>query len=71
MSHHAQYEQFIVSYNTRKDKWTLNELISHCVQEEDMLKRDKTESAHVATTSKVNNRKRTKDKETTGETVTA
>ena len=34
------------------------------MQEEDRLKRDKTESAHVATTSKVNNRKRTKDKET-------
>ena len=29
----AQYGQFIVSYNTQKDKWTLNELISHCVQE--------------------------------------
>ena len=41
-----------------------NELISHCVQEEDRLKREKTESAHVATTSKVNHRKRTKDKET-------
>ena len=60
----AQYGQFIVSYNTQKDKWTLNELISHCVQEEDRLKRDKTESAHVTTTSKVNYRKRTKDKET-------
>lgn len=60
----AQYGQFIVSYNTQKDKWTLNELISHCVQEEDRLKREKTESAHVATTSKVNHRKRTKDKET-------
>ena len=28
----AQFSQFIVSYNTQKDKWTLNELISHCVQ---------------------------------------
>ncbi|WOG86075.1 hypothetical protein DCAR_0205272 [Daucus carota subsp. sativus] len=48
----AQYRQLTVSYNTHKDKWTLNELISHCVQEEDRLKRDKIESAHVATTSK-------------------
>ena len=30
----AQFSQFIVSYNTQKDKWTLNELISHSVQEE-------------------------------------
>ena len=34
----AQYSQFKVSYNTQKDKWTLNELISHCVQEEERLK---------------------------------
>ena len=34
----AQFNQFKVSYNTQKDKWTLNELISHCVQEEDRLK---------------------------------
>ena len=27
----AQFSQFIVSYNTQKDKWTLHELISHCV----------------------------------------
>ena len=27
----AQFSQFIVSYNTQKDKWTLNEFISHCV----------------------------------------
>ena len=27
----AQFSQFIVSYNTQKDKWTLNELISPCV----------------------------------------
>ena len=60
----TQYGKFIVSYNTENDKWTLNELISHCMREEDWLKRDKTESAHVATTSKVNNQKRTKYKET-------
>ena len=42
----AQFNQFIVSYNTQKDKWTLNELISHCVQEEERIKKDKTENAH-------------------------
>ena len=29
-----------------------NELISHCVEEEERLKQQKTESAHFATTSK-------------------
>jgi len=29
--------QFKVSYNTLKDTWSLNELISHCVQEEERL----------------------------------
>ncbi|CAL0308070.1 unnamed protein product [Lupinus luteus] len=31
----AHFGQFKVSYNTHKDKWSLNELISHCVQEEE------------------------------------
>ncbi|RDX74579.1 hypothetical protein CR513_45661, partial [Mucuna pruriens] len=39
----AHFGQFKVSYNTQKDKWSLNELISHCVQEEERLQRDKTE----------------------------
>ena len=34
------------------EKWTLNELISYCVQEEKRLKQDRTESAHLASTSK-------------------
>lgn len=29
----TQYNQFKVSYNTQKDKWDLNELISHCLEE--------------------------------------
>ncbi|KAL8133618.1 hypothetical protein AgCh_008897 [Apium graveolens] len=29
-----QFGHFVVSYNTQKEKCTLNELISHCVQEE-------------------------------------
>ena len=47
----ALFSKFIVSYNTQKDKWTLNELISHCMQEEERKKKDKTESAHLALTS--------------------
>jgi hypothetical protein len=57
----ANYGQFIVSYNTQKDKWTLNELISHCVQEEDRLKRERHESAHITVTSKSNRRKRNQE----------
>ena len=47
----TQFSQLIVSYNTQKDKWTLNELISHCVQEEEKIKKDKTKSNHLALTS--------------------
>ena len=57
----AQYSQFKVSYNTQKDKWTLNELISHCVQEEERLKREGVESANLATISKDKKRKRGKE----------
>ena len=31
----AQFNQFKVSYNCQKDKLSLNELISYCVQEEE------------------------------------
>ena len=53
----AQFSQYIVSYNTQKDKWTVNELISHCVQEEERIKKDMTESAHLALTSQKKKRK--------------
>ncbi|RVW63854.1 Retrovirus-related Pol polyprotein from transposon TNT 1-94 [Vitis vinifera] len=42
---------FKISYNTQKEKWTLNELIAQCVQEEERLKQEKIESAHLASTS--------------------
>ncbi|CAM8948254.1 unnamed protein product [Rhodiola kirilowii] len=42
-----QYSQFKISYNCQKEKWSLNELISFCVQEEERLKQDRTESAHL------------------------
>ena len=57
----AQFSQFKVSYNTQKEKWTLNELISQCVQEEDRIQRDKTESAHYASSSQNYKRKKAKD----------
>ncbi|XP_024021308.1 uncharacterized protein LOC112091550 [Morus notabilis] len=62
----AQFSQFKVRYNCQKDKWTLNELIFHCVQEEERLQQEKIESAHLASTSKDKNKKRKKDKEAAG-----
>ncbi|XP_056166845.1 uncharacterized protein LOC130138014 [Syzygium oleosum] len=59
----AQFNQFKVCYNCQKETWSLNELISHCVQEEERLKQDKTESAHLTSTSKDKGMKRKKDKE--------
>ncbi|XP_075473302.1 uncharacterized protein LOC142504304 [Primulina tabacum] len=43
----AQFNQFKISYNTQKEKWTMNELIAQCVQEEKRLKQDMIESAHL------------------------
>lgn len=56
----AHFGQFKVIYNTQKDKWSLNELISHCVQEEERQQQDKTESAHLASTSQNEKKKRAK-----------
>ncbi|KAL8150546.1 LOW QUALITY PROTEIN: hypothetical protein V2J09_020354 [Rumex salicifolius] len=57
----TQFTQFKVSYNTQKEKWTLNELISQCVQEEDRIQRDKTKSAHFASSSQNNRKNKAKD----------
>ena len=59
----AQFNQFKVSYNCQKEKWTLNELISFCVQEEERLKQERTESAHLASTSKHTGKRKHKGKE--------
>ncbi|XP_057430655.1 uncharacterized protein LOC130723564 [Lotus japonicus] len=48
----AQFSQFKISYNCQKEKWSLNELISFCVQEEERLKQERKESAHFVSTSK-------------------
>ena len=53
-----------MSYNCQKETWSLNELISHCVQEKERFKQEKAESAHLASTSKEKGKgkKRNKDK---------
>ena len=59
----TQFSQFKVSYNCQKETWSLNELISHCVQEEERLKQEKIESAHLTGTSKDKGKKRKNDRE--------
>jgi len=54
----AQFNRFKVSYNCQKDKWSLNELISYCVQEDERQKQDKTESAYFASTSKAKGKRK-------------
>ena len=55
-----------MSYNCQKETWSLNELISHYVQEEERLKQDRTESAHLATTFKDKGRKTKNVKDAAG-----
>ncbi|VFQ89223.1 unnamed protein product [Cuscuta campestris] len=40
---------FKVNYNTQKVKWSMNELIAMCVQEEERLKLDKPDVAYLMT----------------------
>ena len=56
----AQFSPFKITYNAQKEKWALNELIAQCVQEEERLKQERIESAHLATSSHDNaaNKKR-------------
>ncbi|XP_050920015.1 uncharacterized protein LOC127137610 [Lathyrus oleraceus] len=41
----SKYEPFKISYNTHKDKWSINELMTMCVQEEERLVMEQSESA--------------------------
>lgn len=53
-----------MSYNCQKNSWSLNELILHYVQEKEMLKHEKTESAYLVIASKdKKSKKRKKDKD--------
>ncbi|XP_019069652.2 uncharacterized protein [Solanum lycopersicum] len=45
----SQFGPFKISYNTNKEKWTMDELIVMCVQEEERLKREGLLSGHLAT----------------------
>ncbi|XP_059316304.1 uncharacterized protein LOC132067172 [Lycium ferocissimum] len=43
----SQFGPFKISYNTNKEKWTMDELIVMCVQEEERLKREGLLSVHL------------------------
>ena len=51
-----QYGPFKISYNTHKDKWSINELMTMCVQEEERLVMELGESAMLVTTHGKNKR---------------
>ena len=48
----TQFSQFKESYNCQKETQSLNEFISHYVQEEERLKQENTESAYLTSTFK-------------------
>ncbi|XP_074302717.1 uncharacterized protein LOC141634435 isoform X1 [Silene latifolia] len=47
----AQYAPFKISYNTHKDKWSLNELMTMCVQEEGRLLLEEGEKVNLTTST--------------------
>ena len=51
-----QYGPFKISYNTHKDKWSINELMTMCVQEEERLMMELGESEMLAITFGKNKR---------------
>jgi hypothetical protein len=42
----TEYTPFKISYNTHKDKWSMNGLLTMCVQEEERLKHEKPQSVY-------------------------
>ena len=47
-----QYGPFKISYNTHKDKWSINELMTMCVQEEGRSLMEPRESIMLVTQNK-------------------
>ena len=52
------YGPFKISYDTHKEKWSINELLTMCVQEEGRLLMEQGESAMLVTEAKYHNRVR-------------
>ena len=51
----SAYRPFKISYNTHKDKWSINELLNMCVQEEGRLIMEMGESARMTIQGKNKN----------------
>ena len=47
-----QYSPFKISYNTHKDKWSINELLAMCVQEEGRLMMEEGQRVNLTTFGK-------------------
>ena len=47
-----QYSPFKISYNTHKDKWSINELLTMCAQEEGRLMMEEGEQVNLTTFGK-------------------
>ena len=47
-----QYASFKISYNTHKDKWSINEALTMCVQEEERLLMEEGERVNLTTFGK-------------------
>ena len=47
-----QYGPFKISYNTHKDKWSINELLTMCVQEEGRLAMEEGEKVNLTTSER-------------------
>ena len=59
-----QYGPFKISYNTHKDKWFINELMTMCVQEEERLLMEQGESAFLTNQGKNKDQAKEKGKVT-------
>ncbi|XP_062162065.1 uncharacterized protein LOC133869115 [Alnus glutinosa] len=53
----SQYGPFKISYNTHMENWSINELLTMCVQEEERLKHEKPESVHLVAHAKAKTKK--------------
>ena len=54
----SSFNQIKTTYNTLNKTWGVNDLITKCVAEEEKLKREKNESAHLVALRKSNYQKR-------------
>ena len=57
-----QYEPFKISYNTHKDKWTINELMTICVQEKGRLLMELEDRTFLTNQGKNNDQAKNKGK---------